>query len=163
MRPLLLLALAFVAACFPPSLRNGAAQLGSRFEAVGHRAVAAIAPVAPRVDVQVIANAGVDALGRRGLAAMPASRPVRLHRTIDASAPASPRAAAEPAVDVERVDAAPPTFFGMRYTKTDGSGACERFGTLAACNQACTSLAQQRGMTAQPDASCSCLEDAPSC
>ncbi|MGE5185071.1 MAG: hypothetical protein ACM31C_23545 [Acidobacteriota bacterium] len=165
MRNAVLVAAVLVAACHPPSLRERAAQLGGRFAALGHATVRVVAPVAPRIDVHVIANAAVQAAAPQVLAAMPAPQPIELHRTVihHSSAPVQTAAAPEPVMTVNRVDAAPPTFFGMRYAKAGGGDACQRFDTLDACNSACTSLSQQRGMRGEPNANCSCLEDAPGC
>ncbi len=155
MRNAIVVAAVMVAACHPPSLRERAAQLGGRFAALGHATVRVVVPVAPRIDV----------VAPQVIAAMPAPQPIELHRTVihESSAPVQTAAAPEPVMTVNRVDTAPRTFFGMRFTKAGGGDACQRFDTLDACNSACTSLSQQRGMRGEPNANCSCLEDAPGC
>ncbi len=167
MRNAILVAAVMVAACHPPTLRERAAQLGGRFAALGHATVRIVAPVAPTIDARVVANAAILAAAPQVLAAMPAPQPIELRRTVvhQSSAPVQTAAAPapEPVMTVTRVDAAPRTFFGMRYTKSGGGDACQRFETIDACNQACTSLSQQRGMRGEPNANCSCLEDAPGC
>lgn len=148
MRNAILVALALVAACHVPSLRDRATQLGGRFAAI-----------MPHVDVRVVAPVIA--------AAVPVPQPVELHRSVVRTAASEPAAepapAPMPAMTVTRVDAASRTFFGMRYTKGGGGEACQRFDTIDACNSACTSLSQQRGMRGEANANCSCLEDAPGC
>jgi hypothetical protein len=162
MRHAALVALALVAACHPPSLRERAQQLGGKLVAVGQTAVRV---VAPHIDVHVVTNLALDAAMREGIAAMPAPEPIELHRTVihHSSAPIQTAEAPAPAIEVHHIDAAPRTFFGMRYRRVGGGDACDRFETIDACNRACTSLSQQRGMRGEANANCSCLEDAPGC
>ncbi len=159
MRNAVLVVLALVAACHPPTLRERAVQLGGKISALGHATVRIVAPVVPPIDAQAVANVAVSAAVAQ--LPVPQPQPIEVHHSVVRTATAEPAAA--PVMTVQRVDAAPRTFFGMRYTKTGGGEACQRFDTIDACNSACTSLSQQRGMRGEPNASCSCLEDAPGC
>jgi len=158
-----ILLVAALAACHPMSLKDRAHEIGAKVSAAGSSVVAAVRPtVTVALDspaaalIKDQAHAYVEA---KVGAAIPA-QPIAVHRSIvhEQSVAAAAPAPAPIPVTVTHVNAAPKTFFGLQ----DGNH-CTRYETIDACNQACTSLAQQRGMHGQANASCSCLQDAPGC
>jgi len=134
---ILVLTVAFAAACQRPTAPSFARAFGARMAAV----------VKP--------------------AAVVSPQPITLHKTVtstttDAPEPTRP----EPQVTVHRVDASRPTQFVLRGTTFGGKAFCQAYKTMDECTNSCTAMLRAVAMRKPTDGDtkgCSCLEQDGGC
>ena len=136
--------------------------------------LAAIRPVAVKVDVKTVlktaAHAGTDraidhAADRAARTEPPRPRPRPEPQQPDQRQP-DPEPANPPPVHIDRVDAAKPTVFVMRWQTRGGKASCEVHPNKDDCTRACTALLQSFAMKKPDDSTpqgCVCNEQDGGC
>jgi hypothetical protein len=181
-----LAALAVLAACHRPSLRDRARSLGGGVVAVGGKLAAVMKPIAPSVDVKAMATGALkqaahDRIDRaidRGVdqaadAATPKPRPqpeptasAGGDRGVPDGASPGPQPAASTPVTVQHTNVAKPTMFVLRWQTRGGKSSCEAYPSQDECNSRCTSMLRASAFSKPDDSTpkgCTCLEQDGGC
>lgn len=149
---------ALSSACHPKP-PSGVRRLGDRLAAVGQQVAPIVMPVINNLDVKLVARVR-PAPRRVDTTPPPAAEPAQ-----QTSVPAQ-AAAPDPAIHVDRVNAARPTVFVLRGQTHGGQPICETHASSNECNTACTSMLRANAFS-KPEPStpksCSCLEQDDGC